>query len=94
MVCCRTAFFLSFLFFRSFDLFVLSFLFFSFFRSYFLSDIHSDLSFAAYQYQLHGYITNSMIVVNILHAFYVIDFFINEDWFVASPRTRGSADSE
>ena len=26
-----------------------------------------------------------MIVVNILHAFYVIDFFINEDWFVASP---------
>jgi len=44
---------------------------------------HSDLSFAAYQYQLHGFVSNSMIVVNILHAFYVVDFFINEDWSVA-----------
>jgi 7-dehydrocholesterol reductase len=42
------------------------------------------LSFAAYQYELHGYITKSMIVVNILHAYYVIDFFINEDWYVDS----------
>ena len=23
-----------------------------------------------------------MVVVNILHAYYVIDFFVNEDWFV------------
>lgn len=43
---------------------------------------YSDLSFAAWQYQLHGYISNSMIIVNILHAFYVVDFFINEDWLV------------
>lgn len=27
-----------------------------------------------------------MIIVNILHAFYVVDFFINEDWLVLSVR--------
>jgi 7-dehydrocholesterol reductase len=42
----------------------------------------SDLSFTAYQYQLHGYITKSIIVVDIIHAFYVVDFFFNEDWWV------------
>jgi hypothetical protein len=42
----------------------------------------SDLSYAAWQYERIGYITNSMIIVNILHAFYVVDFFINEDWLV------------
>lgn len=42
--------------------------------------VSSDLSYAVWQYQLHGYVTNSMIIVNILHAFYVVDFFINEDW--------------
>jgi 7-dehydrocholesterol reductase len=41
-----------------------------------------DLSFAAWQYQLHGFVSNSMIVVNILHAFYVVDFFVNEDWYL------------
>lgn len=41
-----------------------------------------DLSFTAWQYQLHGYVTSSMIVVDILHAFYVVDFFINEDWYL------------
>ncbi|KAG0639372.1 ergosterol biosynthesis ERG4/ERG24 family-domain-containing protein [Tuber brumale] len=41
-----------------------------------------NLSFAAWQFQLHGYISNSMIIVNILHAFYVVDFFINEDWYL------------
>lgn len=41
-----------------------------------------DLSFATYQYQIHGYITNSMVIANILHAIYVIDFFINEDWYL------------
>lgn len=42
----------------------------------------SDLSYAVWQYQLHGYVTNSMIIVNILHAIYVVDFFVNEDWSV------------
>lgn len=41
-----------------------------------------DLSFTAWQYQLHGYVTSSMIIVDILHAFYVVDFFINEDWYL------------
>ncbi|KAF8541847.1 ergosterol biosynthesis ERG4/ERG24 [Trichophaea hybrida] len=41
-----------------------------------------NLSFMAYQKELHGYITNSMIVVNILHGFYVVDFFFNEDWYL------------
>jgi 7-dehydrocholesterol reductase len=42
----------------------------------------SDLSFTAYQYQTHGYITNSIIVADILHTIYVLDFFINEDWYL------------
>ncbi|RDW59118.1 hypothetical protein BP5796_12042 [Coleophoma crateriformis] len=41
-----------------------------------------NLSFAAYQYEKFGYITNSMVLVNIFHALYVIDFFINEDWYL------------
>lgn len=45
-----------------------------------LKGVSSDLSYAVWQYQLHGYVTNSMIIVNILHAFYVVDFFVNEDW--------------
>ena len=44
--------------------------------------VRSNLSFAAWQFQLHGYISNSMIIVNVLHAFYVVDFFINEDWYL------------
>jgi 7-dehydrocholesterol reductase len=42
----------------------------------------SDLSFTAQQYQLHGCISNTIIIANILHAIYVIDFFINEDWYL------------
>jgi 7-dehydrocholesterol reductase len=41
-----------------------------------------DLSFMAYQYQLHGFVTRSMVVVNLLHAAYVVDFFWNEDWYL------------
>lgn len=36
----------------------------------------------AYQRQLHGYITKSIVVSSILQAIYVIDFFINEDWYL------------
>jgi 7-dehydrocholesterol reductase len=36
----------------------------------------------AYQYQLHGFITWSSTVATILHSIYVIDFFINEDWYL------------
>ncbi|KAI8918502.1 ergosterol biosynthesis ERG4/ERG24 [Powellomyces hirtus] len=41
-----------------------------------------DMSFAAAQYQRIGYVTNSMILLNLLHLTYVIDFFINEDWYL------------
>ncbi|KAI8903513.1 ergosterol biosynthesis ERG4/ERG24 [Gorgonomyces haynaldii] len=41
-----------------------------------------NASFAAAQYQKIGYITNSMILLNILHAVYVLDFFYNEDWYL------------
>ncbi|KAE8364706.1 ergosterol biosynthesis ERG4/ERG24 family-domain-containing protein [Aspergillus caelatus] len=41
-----------------------------------------DLSFMAQQYLRYGTISNSMLIVIILHAIYVVDFFINEDWQV------------
>jgi len=44
--------------------------------------LNSDLSFIAYQYQLHGYVTNSILVSTALQFIYVVDFFINEDWYL------------
>jgi 7-dehydrocholesterol reductase len=41
-----------------------------------------DLSFLMQQHSLHGRITNSMLIATILHATYVLDFFINEDWYL------------
>ncbi|TGO66835.1 hypothetical protein BOTNAR_0053g00280 [Botryotinia narcissicola] len=41
-----------------------------------------DMSFIAYQYQTYGYITNSIILSTFLHGLYVVDFFINEDWYL------------
>ena len=41
----------------------------------------SDISWAAYQYNRLGHVTSSMIVVNLLHALYVLDFFWNEEWY-------------
>ena len=41
-----------------------------------------NLSCAAKQYQMHGQVTNSMVLVNILHAMYVVDFFYKEDWYL------------
>lgn len=35
-----------------------------------------------YQYHLHGYLTNSIIIVTFLHYIYVIDFFYNEAWYL------------
>ena len=40
-----------------------------------------NLSWAAYQYQSLGYVTDSMLVLNILQALYVVDFFCNESWY-------------
>lgn len=41
-----------------------------------------NLSWAAYQHQKLGYVTDSMLIVLILHATYVVDFFVNEDWYL------------
>lgn len=41
-----------------------------------------NLSFAAKQYKDFGYVSNSMILLNILHGTYVVDFFLNESWYL------------
>lgn len=41
-----------------------------------------NLSFAAKQYATYGTVTNSMILVNLLQAIYVIDFFWHETWYL------------
>ncbi|XP_072448896.1 7-dehydrocholesterol reductase [Chiloscyllium punctatum] len=41
-----------------------------------------NLSFAAKQLELYGHVTNSMILVNVLQAIYVLDFFWNEAWYL------------
>lgn len=40
------------------------------------------MSFAAKQYERFGIITDSMILVNLLQALYVVDFFLHEDWYL------------
>ena len=41
-----------------------------------------SISYTALQYQKIGYVTNSMWLVDIFHFTYVVDFFINEDWYL------------
>ncbi|KAL9131306.1 MAG: hypothetical protein Q9217_000741 [Psora testacea] len=41
-----------------------------------------SISYTALQYQKIGYVTNSMWLVDIFHFMYVVDFFINEDWYL------------
>ena len=41
-----------------------------------------NLSCAYKQYQYYHQISNSMILVNLLQAIYVIDFFYYEDWYL------------
>lgn len=44
----------------------------------------------AQQYLRYGSVSNSILIVVILHVIYVVDFFINEDWQVLLiPRTDG-----
>lgn len=38
-------------------------------------------SCAAQQHKIHGYVSNSMILVNLFALIYCVDFFINEDWY-------------
>jgi len=41
-----------------------------------------NYSFAAYQYQQFGFVSDSMILVNLLHMLYIVDFFWNEAWYL------------
>lgn len=41
-----------------------------------------NLSYAAKQYERYGFVTNSMILVNVLQGLYVLDFFWNETWYL------------
>lgn len=41
-----------------------------------------NLSYAAAQYRDHGFVSNSMILVNLLQAVYSIDLFWNEAWYL------------
>uniref|UniRef100_A0A8C5GY31 7-dehydrocholesterol reductase n=1 Tax=Gouania willdenowi TaxID=441366 RepID=A0A8C5GY31_GOUWI len=41
-----------------------------------------NLSYMAKQQEVHGYVTNSMVLVNVLQAVYVLDFFWNEAWYL------------
>ena len=41
-----------------------------------------DISYAAAQYRDLGHISNSMWIVMLLHFIYVLDFFVNEDWYL------------
>ena len=41
-----------------------------------------SISYTALQYQKIGYVTNSLWLVDLFHFIYVVDFFINEDWYL------------
>lgn len=41
-----------------------------------------NMSFGAAQYARFGKVTDSMILVNLLQALYVVDFFVHEDWYL------------
>lgn len=41
-----------------------------------------DISYAAAQYRDIGRVSNSMLIVMLLHFIYVVDFFANEDWYL------------
>ncbi|XP_077478304.1 7-dehydrocholesterol reductase isoform X1 [Stigmatopora argus] len=41
-----------------------------------------NLSYAAKQRELYGYVSNSMVLVNVLQGIYVLDFFWNETWYL------------
>ncbi|RGP79779.1 7-dehydrocholesterol reductase [Fusarium longipes] len=47
-----------------------------------LIKVCSNISYGALQYRVHGYVTNSMVLINLFQAIYVIDFFVNESWYL------------
>lgn len=47
-----------------------------------LTQSPSDISTIAYQYQEYGRISPSLVLVTILQFIYVLDFFVNESWYL------------
>ena len=47
-----------------------------------LTFAHRDMSNIAYQYQTHHRVAPSIVLVTILHSLYVLDFFVNEAWYL------------
>ncbi|KAJ5644240.1 ergosterol biosynthesis ERG4/ERG24 family-domain-containing protein [Penicillium longicatenatum] len=43
-----------------------------------------DISFMARQYKSYGEVSNSMLLVIFFHVIYVVDFFLNEEWYLAT----------
>ncbi|KAB8243021.1 ergosterol biosynthesis ERG4/ERG24 family-domain-containing protein [Aspergillus flavus] len=43
-----------------------------------------DISFAALQWEIHGYITYTMICVMLLRNLLIVNFFGNEEWYLCS----------
>jgi 7-dehydrocholesterol reductase len=43
-----------------------------------------NLSFMMAQYHIHGEISNSMMLVTLLHMIYILDFFWNEEWYLCT----------
>lgn len=41
-----------------------------------------NLLFVVKQYEDFGYVSNFMIIFNILYGIYVVDFFFNEFWYL------------
>lgn len=41
-----------------------------------------NFSMGAKQYELYGEVTNSMVLINVLHLIYILDYFWNEDWYL------------
>ena len=41
-----------------------------------------DISNIAYQYQVHQRVAPAIVLVTILHSLYVLDFFVNEAWYL------------
>ena len=48
----------------------------------------------AHQYQTYGYVTNSIALASFLHMTYVVDFFINEAWYLSTCVCFGGSLSE
>ena len=40
------------------------------------------LSFMAKQYEVHGFVSNSLVAVFLLQATYILDFFYHEGWYL------------